>query len=159
MPMWRIDKLKLSEDFDRKLPIPETSMLDLLQGIVSMYPPIMDHIIAKVDIAETDVYMTAGYEGSAVCSPYGDTHNVCATGNGAGGHIHAYSEANTITYWIYAKGWCPHNYVALPICDVKDISDFYNVTNLKNLRLSMYAGTSPGTSDAIKVITQQIKRY
>ena len=158
MPMWRIDKIKLSEDFDKKLPLPTTDTLQLLHGIVSMYPQIMDHIIAQVAITETDVYMCAGYDCYAVGSPYGDTHGVIAFGNGAGGHIHAYAEAAS-TYWIHAGGWCPHNYVLLPTGDINDIEDFYKVDHLKSLRLDLLAGSSPGTTDAIKVIIQQLRSY
>jgi len=158
MPMWRIDKMKLSEDFDKKIPLPTTDTLQLLQGIVQMYPRIMDHIIAQVATTETNIPMTAGYEGFAVGSPYGDTHGVVAFGNGAGGNIHAYAESAS-TYWIHAGGWCPHGYVQIPLCDVDDIEDFYDVSALKNLRLDLTAGTTPGTSDAVKVIGQQLRMY
>jgi hypothetical protein len=157
-PSVRIEELKLSEDFDRKLPIPTTNMKSLLRGIVSMTPRIMDHIIAQVATIETNIPMTAGYEGFAVGSPYGDTHNVVAFGNGGGGNIHAYGEAAT-TYWIHAGGWCPHNFVLLPTGDIEDIEDYYNPTMLKNLRLDILAGTDPGTSDPVQILAQQLRKY
>jgi hypothetical protein len=158
MPNWRIHTLKLSEDFDRKQPLPETHMLDLLQGIVSKYPRNMDHIIARILTTETDVFMTAGYEGFGAYSTFGGGKYSLGLGNGAGGVMHGYGEAD-YNYWVHAGGWCPHNYVLLPTGDIDDIEDFYQVGGLKNLRLDILADSSPGTSDAIKVIGQQLRSY
>jgi hypothetical protein len=159
-PMWRIDKIKLSEDFDKKIPLPTTDMLQILQGIVAMYPRIMEHIIARPGATETNIPMTAGYEGFATCTPYGNAEhaNTVCVGNGMGGNIHAYG-AGGLDYWIHAGGWCPHNYVLLPTGDINDIEDFYNVSHLKNLRLDMTAGSTPGTTEALKVIGQQVRTY
>jgi hypothetical protein len=157
-PSVRINSLKLSEDFDKKVPIPLTNIKSILRGISDMTPRIMDHIIAQVTIAVLRIPMTAGYEGFAVGGPYGNHHNTVAFGNGGGGDIPAYGEAAT-TYWIHAGGWCPHNYVLLPTGDIQDIDDFYNPSALKSLRLDILADTDPGTSDAIKVLGQQYKPY
>jgi hypothetical protein len=157
-PSVRIEELKLSEDFDRKIPISTINMKSLLRGIAAMTPRTMDHIIAQVATTETNIPMTAGYEGFAVGSPYGDTHGVVAFGNGGGGNIHAYAESAS-TYWIHAGGWCPHNFVLLPTGDIEDIEDFYDPTGLKSLRLDILAGSDPGTSDAIQVLGQQLRKY
>lgn len=160
MPQWRIAKVKLSEDFDRKLPLPQTDMLQLLQGLVPMYPRIMEHIIAHIITTGTLIPMTAGYEGFGIATHYGNVASPSATvtGNGAGGDIHAWASSDG-EYWIHAGGWCPHNYVLIPTGDINDIEDFYDISKLKNLRLDLLADTSPGTSDAIKVIGQQLRRY
>jgi hypothetical protein len=160
MPMWRIDKVKLSEDFDRKLPLPQTDMLQLLQGIVAMYPRIMEHIIAVVPSTETNIPMVAGYEGFGVGGGYGNNMTGISMGNGAGGNIHAYASTTaTGAFWLHVGGWCPHNYVLLPTGDIHDIEDFYDVSGLKNLRLDLLAGSTPGTSDNVKVIGQQLRKY
>ena len=158
MPMWRMSKLKLSEDHDRKLPLPETPVLDLLQGIANGFPPVEDHIIAQIATTGTVVYMTAGYEGSAVGCSYGGVEQPIGFGNGGGGTITGYSGAAT-TFWVHTKGWCPHNFVAVPLGNKDDLEDMYKVEELKNLRLDVLADSSPGTSDAIQVIIQQLRRY
>jgi len=157
-PSVRIEELKLSEDYDRKIPIPTTNMKSLLRGIAQMHPRIRDFIIAQIATTETNIPMTGGYEGAAVGSPYGDTHGVVAFGNGGGGNIHGYAEAAS-TYWVYADGWCPHNFVLLPTGDLEDIEDYYDPTGLKNLRLDILAGSDPGTSDAIQILGQQLRKY
>jgi len=158
MPMWRMKQLKLSEDHDRKLPLPATDVDDLLQGVLEMFPPIEDHIIAQIETTGTVLYMTAGYEGSAVGSSYGGTEKAIGFGNGGGGTITGYSESAT-TFWAHTKGWCPHNFVALPLGDKNDLADLYDVRELKNLRLDVLADSSPGTSDKIEVVTQQVRDY
>jgi len=158
MPMWRMAQLKLSEDFDRKLTLPATDVDDLLQGVLDMYPPIEDHIIAQIVTTGTVVYMTAGYEGSAVGCSYGGAEQPIGFGNGAGGTITGYSGGDT-TFWVHTKGWCPHNFVALPLGDKDDLADLYEVRELKNLRLDVLADSSPGTSDYIEVVTQQLRSY
>jgi len=155
-PHWRMDQLKLSEDFDRKLPLPATDVDDLMQGLLDMYPPIEDHIIAQIVTTGTVVYMTAGYEGSAVGCSYGGVEKSIGFGNGAGGTITGYSEAAT-TFWVHTKGWCPHNFVSLPLGDKNDLADLYDVRELKNLRLDVLADSSPGTSDKIEGVTQQVR--
>lgn len=158
MPMWRMDSIKLSEDFDRRIPLPTIPVDDLLQGILQLYPPIRDHIIAQLESGGTTVYMTAGYEGSAVACSYGGAYKSVGFGNGGGGTITGYPQAAT-TFWIHTKGWCPHNFMALPLCDKDNLDDFYDVSALKNLRLDILAASSPGTSDEIRVVTQQLRRY
>ena len=157
-PSVRISTLKLSEDFDKKIPIPTTDMRSLLRGIAQMHPRVRDFIIAQVGTSETNIPMTGGYEGAAVGSPYGDTHGVVAFGNGGGGNIHGYAESAS-TYWVYADGWCPHNFVLLPTGDLEDIEDFYDTTKLRNLRLDVLAGSDPGTTDAMQVVGQQLRPY
>lgn len=160
MPQWRIAKVKLSEDYDRKLPLPETDMLYLLQGIVDMHPRIIEHVQALTFTSGVHIHMTAGYEGAAVGSGVGNTQAGIGFGIGGGGGIPAYTAApGGVAYWIYVSGWCPHNYVLLPTGDINDIADFFDPTNDKNLRLSLKADSSPGTSDAIKVVTQQFRKY
>lgn len=157
-PDWRIESLKLSEDFDRKLPLPVTTMDDLLQVILHMYPPIEDQIIAAIDPAGTVVYMTGGYKGGASSSTFGGAENSIGFGRGAGGTITGYSE-NFTTFWMHAKGWCPHNFVALPLGNKDDLEDMYEVRELKSLRLDIEADTAPGEDDEIEVVTQQLRSY
>ncbi len=160
MPQWRIAKVKLSEDYDRKLPLPETDMLYLLQGLVEMYPRIMEHIIALTFTSGVHIHMTAGYEGFATGNPLGNGQAGIGFGNGGGGGIPAYTASpGGVAYWIHAGGWCPHNYVLLPTGNTDDIDDFYNPRALQSLRLDLTADSSPGTSDAIKVVTQQLRSY
>jgi len=157
-PYWRMAQLKLSEDFDRKLPLPATNVDDLLQSVLEMYPPIEDRIIAQIATTGTVLYMTAGYEGSAVGCSYGGVEKAIGFGNGAGGTITGYSESAT-TFWAAAKGWCPHSLIALPLGNINDLGDMYEVRELKNLRLDILADSSPGTSDEIVVVTQQLRSY
>ena len=160
MPQWRISKMKLSEDFDRKMPLPETAMLDLLQGILAMYPRIMEHIIAVVPSTETDIPMVGGYEGFGVGGGYGANFTGISMGNGGGGNIHAYASTTaTGAFWLHVGGWCPHNFIILPMGDIDDVEDFYDPAGLKNLKLDILADTSPGTSDSIQVVGQQLRSY
>ena len=160
MLMWRIAKVKLSEDFDKKLPLPETAMLDLLQGILAMYPRIMEHIIAVVPSTETDIPMVAGYEGFGIGGGYGNNMTGISMGNGGGGNIHAYASTTaTGAFWLLVGGCCPQNFALLPTGDIDVIDDFYSPEALKSLRLDILADTSPGTSDAIQVVGQQLRAY
>jgi len=158
MPMWRWDQFKLSEDHDRKLPLPAMDVDDLLQGVIDMFPPVEDHIIAQIATTGTVVYMTAGYEGSAVGCSYGGTEQPIGFGNGGGGTITGYSGAAT-TFWVHTKGWCPHNFIALPLGMKDDLEDLYDVQKLQSLRLDILDDTSPGTSDAAEVLIQQLRKY
>jgi hypothetical protein len=157
-PSVRIEELKLSEDFDRKIPIQTTNIKSILRGISAMTPRIMDHIIALIQTSETNIPMTAGYEGFAVGGGYGGSKVSVGFGNGGGGNIHGYGES-AVAYWVHAGGWCPHNFVLLPTGDIEDIEDFYDPTGLKNLRLDILAGSDPGTSDAIQILGQQLRKY
>ena len=160
MPQWRIAKVKLSEDYDRKLPVPETDMLYLLQGIVKMYPRIQEHLIIIAFSSGVRVPITPGYEGFATGSGYGNHQHTISFGNGGGGDIPAYTAAaEGEAHWANVGGWCPHNYVLLPTGDKDNIEDFYDPMKLKSLRLDLLADSSPGASDAIKVVIQQMRRY
>ena len=157
-PNNRFNKVKLSEDFDRKIPIPETSVSDLLKGIVNLFPPMVERIITPIAITATTVYTTIGYEGLQTGSGFGGTAIYTSAGNIVGGSYSLYGNASGTAVSL-VNGFCPHNYMALPICDQDNISDFYNVTTLKSLRLDVTNGSSPGTSDSIYIVTQQLRRY
>jgi hypothetical protein len=160
MPMWRVTKVKLSEDFDKKIPLETTDTLALLQGLVDMYPRIQEHLIIIAFSAGVRVPITPGYEGFATGSGYGNHQHTISFGNGGGGDIPAYTAAaEGEAHWVHVGGWCPHNFVLLPTGDIDDIEDFYEVAGIKSLKLDLLADSSPGTSDAIQVVGQQFRSY
>jgi len=151
-----LSHLKLSENMDKKV-VMDQDTKDIIKLLLTETEPITEHILAYVLTTATTIYCKCAYESVAVGNQYGGAQYATSFGGVAGGTFTAYSST---AYYLrmLVRGWCPHGCYNIMPGNKDDPDDWFDPSALKSLRLDATADTSPG-SDAVNVITQQLRRY
>lgn len=152
-PSYVFDTVKLSEDFDHKVPI-ERSMYDYTMEIMKDYNMIVENHDAYGGAAGVKFYTAITLEGRGNVNPNGSVTDTCSLAGGDGGDFTAYC-ANSRMLWATVHGWCPHGAVPLILGELNDPTDWFDPKGLKSLRLIITAGSSPGTNPEQIVVQQQ----
>lgn len=154
---WQVaNELRLSEDNDKRVPIDE-KLSTLMKYVNTLYPPWREKLYAVLTATATDVYVSPSFDitvqgavetqGGAIDVETGVLHSPFLLG--------ADVSANAA---LEVVGYNPHSIVPLLFGDQADPEDWYDVTKLGNLKLRVKAG-SAGTAGAIKLFTQQLRKY
>jgi len=151
-----LSHIKLSENMDKKV-VMDQDTKDIIKLILSETTPTYENILAYVGTTATTIYCKSAYEGVAVGNQYGGAQYATSFGGVAGGTFTAYS-ATAYYLKMIVRGWCPHGCYNIMPGNKDDPDDWYDPTNLKSLRLDLTADTSPG-SDAVNIVTQQLRKY
>jgi hypothetical protein len=151
-----LSHIKISENMDKKV-VMDQDTKDIIKLLLTETDPVIENILAYVAATATTIYCKSAYEGIAVGNQYGGAQYATSFGGVAGGTFTAYS---TTAYYLkmLVRGWCPHGCYNIMPGHIDDPDDWYDPTALKSLRLDLTADSSPG-SDAVNVITQQLRKY
>ena len=158
-PHETIEKLKLDEDNDARIPL-DIDLEDynrINKGVNNMViEPVCGYIgggtIGVFYITPTDM----------VCVLAGEGHGTagCKTGVTTyprGGYVDVRSD-DTNAYQGMAMGWLPNHTMQIPFGLQDDIDDWYDVKKVGDLRLRLEAGTR-GSSGTCQVAVQQLRKY
>jgi hypothetical protein len=151
-----LSHIKLSENLDKRV-VMDQDTKDIIKLLLTETNPVTENILAYVTTGPVTIYCKSAYEGVAVGNDYGGMVGHASFGGVAGGTFTAYSESSAYLKML-VRGWCPHGCYNILPGDKDDPDDWYDPTTLKSLRLDLTADTSPG-SDAVNIITQQLRRY
>jgi hypothetical protein len=144
-PWEQFNEVKLSEDNDKKVPLDDKTS-DLLKYYGNLWPPLDEYIVGAALITTKPFYMMSSYE--VVCA-------AMATGYGA-----AYMKSDAAAnFMARIRGFSPFGSLCIPFGDQNNNGDWFDVTNIGNLRLTLKAGSSPGSSSTCEVITEQLRKY
>jgi hypothetical protein len=153
----QINRLKMSEDNDKRIPINNEYTRNLLK-----MPPNDVRIHEQLDVVGTGasqaVYVTPAYEGKA--TGLGQTANQASLISYpvAGGNIGCtFDSGETVSCSM--QGFCPHGALAIAMGDANDMNDWYDAPKLKSLKLFLTAGSSVIASSTAEVVLQQLRRY
>lgn len=154
-PWQQFNQVKLSQDSDAKVVINDEKTSDLLK-LFRLHPEMTEVIYAKTAAAANQViHCTPSYErianlvGVAADS---DAYIIDTYGGGITVYDGAAAEMMMIL-----SGLSPHSTLCIPFGEQKEIEDWYKVSEIGSLRLTLKAG---GTADGTcEIISQQIRSY
>lgn len=159
-PEYQIDTLKLSEDTDKRVVINHT-MFQILRALQGQTPPYREWIIGWGTTSATNFYCTPTYwpafagalwrtatTPAGLCFYSGDGGRFSETQEGAGPNWQAICE-----------GWAPHGVIEIPFGLQDEPADWYNVSNIGNLKLDVKGTSSVGSSQTAEIFLQQLRPY
>lgn len=156
-PYEQFNQIKLTEEQDKKVVL-EGYVSDFQKVIEGNYPLWEDLIYGGCSSSGVDHFITPCFdaypnlnsEGSGVAVGQGTFTN--------GGTKKIYG-ASSVNFLGTFAGRCPHGSLPIPMGDLRDPGDWWDVTQLNNARLKITAGASCDTTAAMQVILQQARRY
>lgn len=151
------NKIKLSEDNDKKVPINEISVSSYMKLIADRFHPITETLYVGGD---------AGSRGDPCMCNYNLTINGASAESGtrtyssyytaAGGTFYHY-DSSIVNQNIEITGQIPHGALPLIVCgDLNDPSDWYDVSRIGNLQLQIYGG-GDAENATTAVLIQQVR--
>jgi len=151
-----IDNVKLTEDNDKKIPIDVTG--SQLESIMhQLFGTCSEHMVADLN---TDTGVTLFHAATQGIMLRGDYYN---TGSLIDNVPFGYSSllktaTQTGSSPIEIAGTIPHGIVSLPLGDIKDLADLYDVKG-KSLKLKIKAGSGKTFTEEFHILTQQVRSY
>jgi len=160
-PRYQIDTLKLSEDQDKKIPINGLTLAQIIDNLAARWPKYHEMILSAGSIA--------AFTRHCVCSDdcYGQSTEWRAVQAGtiaslysiAGGSFTISASVAGPNQQIFIQGRCPHAVVPLLPDFSNDPADWYDVRNLKSLKLDVKGAADVGTAQTAEIIAQQLRMY
>jgi hypothetical protein len=152
-----INKVKLSENGGSKIVFNDISVSDILK-YTEQNPMFMEsNRISASDTARTS-YCTATYETMMSWVPIlGVASNWLGLASYGGTYTADVSTAEEGDLIMIGKS--PHGAICLPFGDQDDLTDWYDVSKLKQLRLDITTGASSTTSIAHQIVLEQLRTY
>lgn len=156
-PWEQYNTIKLSEDNDRKIPIDDKTS-DLLKYIEGTFPPLNEYIEGLAATTTKDFYVMSTYEIQCVAMAMGWADSYMKSNYAYGGNIDIRGSA-AATFKALVRGYAPFGALCLPFGLQNDPADWYDVSEIGNLRLTLKAGSSIGSGSTCEVITEQLRPY
>jgi len=146
--------VKLSEDNDKRIPFNDTAN-ELARFYASLMGEYSEHIRIMLTTSLAGYYCTPGYN-AVLASSSLVASKVVQAQVAQGGKFNAQIEGAGQGQFI-VTGTLPHQVLALPFGQRDVIEDWYDVTKLGNLRLSLKGGSA--STGTYRIITEQLRRY
>lgn len=155
-----IDKVKLSEDVDKRVPL-NHSMFQILRNLVQEWDPYIEWMLCQAVAADIKVYITPTYWPLGVSSGWSaDAPNAYTRmfqGDGGEALMQASVAGRNIANHVI--GWAPHGMIPLLSRPGEKEEDWYDVTRIKNLKLDTLTTASGLTTQSAQIVVQQLRRY
>ena len=150
-------EIKLSEDNDKRIPINEyRSRLSKIFG--GDLPAISEHFVCAGSESAVTVYCMTSYEGQiSVVQRDGAVGTFLATQPGSG-YVNVTGGAGGTIHGIIT-GYSPFGSLRLPFGQEQIIEDWYDVSNIGSLRLTVKASSGADSTNACQVVTEQLRTY
>jgi hypothetical protein len=155
-----INKVKLSEDQDKRIPIEEDTS-DIVRTIAERLPIIHETIYGHVGTSATYGYCTPTERVNGVCQRWAATTGAgeIAFYDGDGGRFAVIAATAASNMQVLVSGWSPHATIEIPFGDQTDPNDWYDVTKLGSLKCNIETTSSASSSESVQICLQQLKKY
>jgi len=155
MPSSGFDYVKLSEDNDRRVLINNERGWDLLK-LNKMYPRMSELVMVTAIDSETTIYCSPTYETVVVGNGMDADETTLFADQSYGGSFDATAgQAGNVQFLV--NGQNPHGSIMLPFGIMDNIEDWYDVTKVGNLKLTIMAGSD--ASGTLEVVSEQLRKY
>jgi len=151
-----IQTIKLSEDTDKRVPI-DGDIYELRGFLDDMSGYCEDIILGAVPVGGLRFFCTPGAFYTVAGQAESLNHFIQVTGYAGNTFVGVADTATTVTQF-FVKGRNPHNCIAIPFGKQDDHEDWYDVTNIGNLKLRILGGGSAATGTT-NICTQQLRYY
>lgn len=156
-PWEQYNEVKLSEDNDKRIPIDDKTS-DLVKYAAGLWPRLQEYIEGVVLTTTRDFYVMSTYEVEFAGVAMGFASSYLTSDYAYGGNIDIRGSA-TANFKALVSGQAPFGALCIPFGNQQQIDDWYQMTDIGNLRLTLKAGSSPGSSSTCEVITEQLRPY
>ena len=155
-PGWVLGNIKLSEDQDKKILFNE-NFRDLIFGLGRENAFLSELLTASGALTAKTGYCTPTMDVMGVGNQWRDdtAGGDVATYNGDGGSYQWISEVDQNTVH-HIAGWAPHGVLCIPFGDQMTPEDWYNVSGIGNLKMTVTDGQTTTNS---KIFVQQNRKY
>jgi hypothetical protein len=156
-PWEQYNEVKLSEDNDKKVPIDDKTS-DLLKYFGNLWPPLDEYIVGAALTSTRNFYMMSSYEvvAAAMATDFSGAYMKSNLSYGGRIDIRGSAAAN---FMARIRGFAPFGSLCIPFGEQANNGDWFDVTNIGNLRLTLKAGSAPGGSSTCEVLTEQLRKY
>lgn len=156
-PWYQVTNARLDEDNDKRVPF-DWNLEKYCMARKSIDPPVHDVVAIQSSGGGTALYVTpTEYWATLVTQGQGAGTQSGTGASGKGGYFLVAPGGSTQLQAI-ATGWLPNHCFQFPFGDQNDPSDWYDVSKIGSLRLTLLSGAGYATS-AIGVILQQLRSY
>lgn len=156
-PWEQYNEVKLSEDNDRRVPVNDRTS-DLVKYMTACWPPLREYIEGVALTTTRDFYVMSTYEMEFSGVAMGFAAGYLTSDYAYGGNIDIRGSASC-NFKALVQGYCPFGALVIPFGDQQLIEDWYNLADVGNLRLTLKAGSSPGSNSTCQVLTEQLRTY
>lgn len=153
-PWQQYNKVKLSQDNDRRVIINDESTSNLLK-LFRLWPEIQETLQAKTVNGNQVIFCTSSYERMAMIS--GLAVDADAYANDTYGGAISVHDGAAATINMLVSGLVPHGALCIPFGKQDDLADLFEVKDIGSLRLSLTGGGS--ASGTCEIFTQQVRKY
>ena len=153
-PFTQYNNIKLSENNDQRVIINSEQTSDLIK-LLQDYPRIVEAIITQDLDGEETIYCTPSMLESVVATGMNAADTALFADQGYGGAFDATGTADALSQF-HVTGFLPHGTLAIPFGKKDDPADWYDVSEVGTLKLTLTAGAGAGT---IEIFSQQKRLY
>jgi len=154
-PWQQFNQIKLSQDNDKKVVINDEKTSDLLK-LFRLWPRFTETIYAKTKAGTQVIHCTPSYERMQSVIGVGAALDGCYIADTYGGAI-SVTDGAAASIMMVVNGLVPHSAFCVPFGSQADIEDWFDVSKIGSLKLTLKAG---GSADGTcEVISQQIRSY
>lgn len=150
-----LQDVKLSEDNDKRVPVD-----DLAEDLAALFGMSMgrysEYVFAMLTTSLANYFCTPGWQTVVAASPL-TADKVVSVQIAQGGQFKAESETAAGLMQAVVTGYLPHQVLPIPFGARDVIEDWYDVTKIGNLRLSLKGGTA--STGTYRIITEQNRSY
>lgn len=159
-PDYALDTIKLSEDNDRRIPFNHT-IAQILKNMVGQDRPYQEWLLVEGSTVQKVAYCTPCYWPTFQGTTWeaGAGLDDIAIIEGDGGRLKVDMVIAQGNAQIHALGWVPHGVIEFPFGLQDDMDDWYDVTNIGNLRLDVKTASGMASTDSAQIFLQQLRRY
>lgn len=157
MPHEQFNEVKLSEDNDKRVPVNDFTS-DLMKYMNAQFPRLHESIEGAALTTTRDFYVMSTYEIEIAAMAMGFAASYLSSNYMYGGQIDIRGSA-AANFKALVSGGAPFGSLCLPFGNQSMIEDWYDVSKVGSLRLTLKAGSSPAASSTCQVLTEQLRAY
>jgi len=154
------DEIKLSEDNDKRIPLNHT-IEEILHMITGASKPYREWILTNCDTDGRYIFNTPGYWPAFSATPWSSSleANMTTVYEGDGGRAICLKTTSGLNVQIMCMGWCPHSTIEIPFGIQDDPEDWYDMSEIGDLRLDLKSGSGMSSTESCQIFTQQLRKY
>jgi len=159
LAVWELfDKIKLSSDNDKKV-ILDGDTRQLIKMLDQQFGPYTETIQGVAGAAYVTFYITPTSKCNVATAGRMGAASYYATWQTFGGTMEIIANAASQNFQSLAHGYAPHGAFAIPLGDLQDPEDWFEVSDLGSLKLRLRGESSVSSAPSCDVVIQQLRRY
>lgn len=152
----QFDEIKFSSDQDKHVIIDGTTR-ELLKLFDAQFGPYTETLQGRVGTGTTGHYLTPSSECNVMVVSYGGNRDYYQSYQPFGGYVEVAASAALTRFQGLAHGFAPHGAICIPMGDLNDPNDWFDVSQVKSLKLRLHATSGYTGAATADVVIQQVR--